>query len=414
MKKLRIGILGMGRGIDLAENLSLLDDCEIVAFCENNAQRAAAGLENFGREVPVFEDFDTFLEQELDAVVLANYFHEHTPYAIKCFEKNIHVLSECISNGTMAEGVELLRAYEKSDSIYMLSENYPQMKFNREMKKICDGGTLGKILYAEGEYNHPVNPEDSSFLKACIYFPEHWRNYLPRTYYVTHSLAPIMWATGATPKRVSALSVFDPMRERASARQVGDRASIITTLNDDGSVFRVTGYASFGAHHNAYRVCGENGQIENLRGMDGKVMLRYSDWAIPEGREEINLYEPSWNDEDEDNIENAGHGGGDYIVARMFRDCIRDGRHPEHPYDIYSAVTMSSVAILGHRSVLNGGQPYDIPDFRNEDERVKYENDRETPFFGSDGSEPTIPCCSVTDYKPTEEQIKRYEEIINS
>ena len=120
MKKLRIGILGMGRGIDLAENLSLLDDCEIVAFCENNAQRAAAGLENFGREVPVFEDFDTFLEQELDAVVLANYFHEHTPYAIKCFEKNIHVLSECISNGTMAEGVELLRAYEKSDSIYML------------------------------------------------------------------------------------------------------------------------------------------------------------------------------------------------------------------------------------------------------------------------------------------------------
>lgn len=412
MKKFRIGIFGMGRGIDIAENLSLLDDCEIVAFCEFNAERAKAGLENFGRDVPVFEDFDVFLEQNLDAVVLANYFHEHTPYAIKCFEKNIHVLSECISNSTMAEGVELIRAFEKSKSIYMLAENYPQMKFNREMKKICDGGTLGKIVFAEGEYNHPVDPEDSSFLKGYIYFPEHWRNYLPRTYYITHSLAPLMWATGATPKRVSAIPLFAPFPEKATGRMVGDRAAIVTTVNDDGSAFRVTGCAGFGAHHNAYRVCGENGQFENLRGMGEKVMLRYSDWAIPEGREETNLYEPSWNDADENNIENAGHGGGDYIVARMFRDCIREGRQPEHPYDIYSAVTMSGVAILGHRSVLNGGQPYDIPDFRNEESRKRYENDNETPFYGTDGSKPTIPCCSVTDYSPTKEQFEAYMKVI--
>lgn len=412
MKKFRIGIFGMGRGIDIAENLSLLDDCEVVAFCENNAQRAKAGIERFGRDVPVFEDFDVFLEQSLDAVVLANYFHEHTPYAIKCFKKNIHVLSECISNGTMAEGVELIRAFEKSKSIYMLAENYPQMKFNREMKKICDSGTLGKILYAEGEYNHPVDCSDLSFLKGYIYFDKHWRNYLPRTYYITHSLAPLMWATGATPKRVSAVPIFCPQPETATTRAVGDSAAIITLNNDDGSVFRVTGCGGFGAHHNAYRVCGLHGQFENLRGMGEQVMLRYNHWTVPEGLKEENLYEPTWNDKDESNIEKAGHGGGDFIVARMFRDCIRDSRQPEHPYDIYSAVTMSSVAILGHRSVLNGGQPYDIPDFRNEDYRKQYENDRETPFYGTDGSEPTIPCCSVTDYTPSEEQKKAYYEAI--
>ncbi|MBR6531599.1 MAG: Gfo/Idh/MocA family oxidoreductase [Clostridia bacterium] len=414
MKKFKIGVLGMGRGIDLAENLSLHKDCEVVAFCEFDSKRAAAGLKEFGREIPVFEDFDAFLEQDLDAVVLANYFHEHTPFAIKCFKKNIHVLCECISNSTMAEGVELLRAYEKSKSIYMLAENYPQMKFNREMKHVCDGGTLGKIIFAEGEYNHPVDPEDSSFLKGYLYFPEHWRNYLPRTYYITHSLAPLMWVTGATPKRVSALPVFAPMPEKATARMVGDRAAIITTMNDDKSVFRVTGCASFGAHHNAYRFCGENGQIENLRGMDGKVMLRYNHWSVPEGKEENNLYEPSWNDGDEELIENAGHGGGDFIVARMFLDCLRENRQPEHPYDIYSAVTMSGVAILGHRSLLGGGQPYDIPDFRNEEIRKQYENDCDTPFFGSDGSRPTVPCCSKTDYAPSEEQFENYKKVLES
>jgi len=412
VKKLRIGIFGAGRGADIAENMKLLD-CEIVALCENIEERAAKFLQRLQTDIPVYADFDKFLENDLDAVVIANFFHEHTPYAIKCFEKNIHVFCECISNGTMAEGVELLRAYEKSNSIFMLAENYPQMIFNREMKKICDEGTLGKILYAEGEYNHPISPDDTNFQKDYIYFEKHWRNYLPRSYYITHSLAPIMWATGATPKRVSAQTVFSPPPEVATARMVGERVAIITTFNDDGSVFRVTGCAGFGAHHNAYRVCGENGQFENLRGMDRQVMLRYSGWAIPEGKKEVNLYEPLWNDPDEELIENSGHGGGDYIVARMFFDCIRENKQPELPYDIYSAVNMASVGILAHRSILNGGIPYDIPDFHNEECRKQYENDRLTPFYGSDGSEPNIPCCTVTGYTPTKEQIDAYHKALN-
>lgn len=413
MKKIRIGIFGAGRGIDIAENFMLLD-CEIACLCEFNKERAKVGLENLGMEIPVYENFDDFIEQDLDAVIIANFFHEHAPYAIKCFEKNIHVFSECISNGTMAEGVELIRAYEKSKSIYMLAENYPQMKFNREMKRVCDNGTLGKILYAEGEYNHPISSSAAEFSKGFAYFLEHWRHFLPRAYYVTHSLAPLMWATGATPKRVSAAPVFAPFNEKASARHVADRAAVITLLNDDDSVFKVMGCSAFGAHHNAYRICGTEGQIENLRGMGKKVMLRYNNWSVPEGMEEVNLYEPSWNDKDEKFIEQSGHGGGDYIVARMFLECIKENRQPEHPYDIYSAVTMSSVAILAHRSILNGGQPYDIPDFRLEECRKEYENDRQTPFYGTDGSKPNIPCCSKTDYKPTEEQIKGYLEAIKN
>ncbi len=414
MDKIRIGIFGAGRGADLAENLMLFDCCEIVALCDFNEKRRNNALAELGIDVAVYDNFDNFIEHDMDAVVLANYFHEHTPYAIKCFGKGIHVLSECISNGTMAEGVELIRAYEKSNSIYMLAENYPQMKFNREMKRVCDGGSLGKIIYAEGEYNHPYKPDDYEFNKAAVYFTEHWRNFLPRAYYITHSLAPLMCSTGATPKRVSAVPVYAPIKEEATARRVGDRGAIITTLNDDDSVFRVTGCAAFGAHNNAYRICGEKGQVENLRGMGEKVMLRYNDWDAPDGMESVNLYEPEWNDGDEEKIENSGHGGADYIITRMFLDCIKEGRQPDHPYNIYSAVAMSSTAILAHRSILNGGVPYDIPDFRLEECRRQYENDRQTPFCGTDGSRPNIPCCSNPDYSPTEEQIKKAEEILKN
>lgn len=412
MKRIRVGIFGYGiRGETLVKDF-LLCGAEIVAISETRPERLELAKKHFGADVKYSDNFDEFIETEMDAVVLTNFFSEHAPYAIKCFEKNIHVFSECISNGTMAEGVELLRAFKKSKSIYMLAENYPQMLFNREIKRVCDSGTLGKFLFAEGEYNHPVAPDDTGFVRDYIYFEKHWRNYLPRTYYITHSLGPIMWATGATPKKVFAFSNFVPMEEDApTASYVGDRAAIIMTQNDDGSVFRITGCATFGGHENSYRVCGTKGTIENLRGCGDDVMLRYNSWDIPEGAKEINKYTPGWNDRDEDIIKTSGHGGGDYLTIRNFLDCIKENRQPEHPFDIRSAIAMSSVAILSHRSVLYGGT-YDIPDFDNDEDCAKYESDRLSPFYGADGSAPTLPCCSKMDFAPTEAQMKLYKDMI--
>ena len=412
MKKLRIGIFGVGRGNGLGRNFMLLN-CEIVALCDSRRESMEIAKKAFP-DAAVYENFDDFINHDMDAVILANYFNEHAPYAIRCFERGLHVYSECISNGTMAEGVALLRAFEKSNCIYMLAENYPQMLFNREIKRVCDGGTLGKLLYAEGEYNHPADPNDQDFALRYKYFDGHWRNFLPRTYYLTHSLGPIMWATGATPKRVSAFAVFAPSEENLpSASYGGDRAAIIMTQNDDGSVFRFTGCAAFGAHHNAYRVCGTDGSIENLRGMGEKVMLRYNAWSKPEGAPEIQLYDPEWNDPDVDLIRKSSHGGSDYLTTRMFVRAIQEGKQPEHPFDIYSAVNMSSVAILSHRSMLSGGMPYDIPDFHTEEARAQYENDTASPFV-TDGKRGDVPVCSHPDYAPTKEQIDKYHELLKT
>ena len=408
MDKLRVGIFGAGRGMALAKCFMQLG-AEIVALCDHHEGRRAAAMKQFDGGVAAYENFDAFIEHPMDVVVLANNFYQHAPYAVKCFERNIHVLSECISNGTMGEGVALVRAFEKSKSIYMLAENYPQMLFNREMKRVVDEGKLGKILYAEGEYNHPVSAWDTAFTKKNRFYPKHWRNFLPRTYYITHSLGPVMRITGATPKRVTAFAMYAPTKEEIpSASHNADKAANITTLNDDGSVFRITGCANFGAHHNAYRICGTKGQIENLRGMDHKVMLRYNEWDRPAGEPCEALYTPDWNDKDEAIIKKSGHGGGDYLTVRMFVECIKEGKQPPHPFDVYSATVMASVALLGHRSVLESGMPYDIPDFRKEEDKQRYENDFLTPFYGDDGSEPTLPCCSDPSYQPTEKQMELY------
>ncbi len=412
MKPIKIGIFGVRRGSSYFDSI-LGNNGEIVAICDKDDVYIKKAVDKLGDGVKVYKDFDSFIEEPMDAVFLANFFHEHTEYAIRCLEKNIHVLSECASNSTMAEGVKLVRAAEKSKAFYMLAENYPFMLFNQEMKKVYDSGTLGKVLYAEGEYNHPGDAYATGNVKFLNYFEKHWRNFLPRTYYITHSLAPLMYATGSLPVRVTAFPIYSPVpSDVPKVGHVGDKAAIITMLNDDNSVFKVTGHSSFGGHGNSYRICGEKGMIENVRGMDGMISLSYNEWEVPEGKEIRNHYKPELIDKDAELIKKSGHGGGDFFVIRKFFESINNNTKPE--FDEYFATRMASVAIQAHRSVMNGGMPYDIPDFRKEEDRIKFENDNDSPFWYSDGRAPTIPCCSNPDYGPTEEQRMKYNEIINS
>ena len=56
---------------------------------------------------------------------------------------------------------------------------------------------------------------------------------------------------------------------------------------------------------------------------------------------------------------------------------------------------MSAVGILGWRSIINDGATYHIPDFRNEEERKKVEDDDLTPFPDENGDGITLPCSSM-------------------
>ena len=210
-KTIKVGIFGGYRGETYYKNL-MANNAEIVAVCDFNEVYAKMAADELGGDVAIYTRFDDFIKHEgLEAVLLSNYFHEHAPYAIRALEMGIHVLSECTSNGTMAEGVALVRAAEKSKAIYMIAENYPYMLFNQEMRRVYQSGTLGKALFCEGEYNHPMSAStDMEYYISLCPSSKHWRYALPRTYYITHSLAPLMYITGAMPTRVRALPVLDP------------------------------------------------------------------------------------------------------------------------------------------------------------------------------------------------------------
>ena len=412
MKKLiKFGIFGLYRGASYCQAV-LQNNGVIVAVCDKSEERIASARERIGNSAKAYTDFEEFLNHPgLEAVFLCNYFDQHAPFAVRALEKGIHVLSECTAASTMAECVALMRAAEKSKAVYMLAENYPYMKFNKEMKRVYESGTLGKCLFAEGEYNHPLSPLQRDYIKKLRPYEEHWRNFTPRTYYVTHSLGPLMHITGGLPKRVSAFPVFSPTpSDPLFGHRVGDRAAIIISQNDDGSVYRFTGCSGFGGHENSYRICGVKGQMENLRDGSDQVTIHYNEWDKPEGEEERQTYTPDWNDPDVELIEKSGHGGGDFFVIREFFGCIREGREPF--FNAYRSTVMSSVAILAHRSLLEGGTPYDIPDLRDVEQQKLYEGDTLSPFYASDGTPPTLPCCSRPDYTADPATVSDYEKLL--
>jgi predicted dehydrogenase len=140
-RKIRVGVVGVGRGQSFARGAGEVVGMELVALCDIWEDRLKEVGQRFG--VETYTDYDRFLEHDMDAVMLANYFHQHAPFAIKALRAGKHVMSETAANTTLAEGVALCRAVEKTGQTYMLAENYPFTAFNQEMRRLYRTGEIG-------------------------------------------------------------------------------------------------------------------------------------------------------------------------------------------------------------------------------------------------------------------------------
>ena len=375
-KIIKVGVLGVGRGQTFMQGAGALTGMKLVAICDTWKEKLNEAGKKY--KVATYTDYDKFLEHDMDAVVLANYFNEHAPFAIKALNAGFHVMSETATNSTLAEGVALFRAVEKSKKIYMLAENYPYTVFNMEMKRVYKTGELGEVMYAEGEYNHPMDPETSAWLAPGL---NHWRIWCPSTYYCTHALAPLMYITETMPLSVNALSIAKPSPERRElAIRKGDPGSVILCRMDNGSVFRIFGMSVAG-HSNWYRVHGTLGAMETTRGPGyfgpEQVRVWHDEWDLKKGQVKDRVYSPEWPSHG-DLAKKSGHGGGDFWTNFEFANAIRSGKQPY--LDVYRGVAMSSVGIIGWKSCLENGLSFELPDFKKEESRKKYEDDNWSPW----------------------------------
>ena len=97
-KIIRVGVVGVGRGYGFAKGANSYPGMKLVALCDIWEEK----LRTVGKELGVttYTDYERFLEHEMDAVILANYFHQHAPFAVKALNAGYHVMSETACNTT--------------------------------------------------------------------------------------------------------------------------------------------------------------------------------------------------------------------------------------------------------------------------------------------------------------------------
>lgn len=372
MKKVKVGVFGVGRGASLSEFFTVSENAEIVAVCD----KWEDGLRRFEKQmnnpnIACFTSFDAFIEHDMDAVVLANYANEHARFAMACLKKGKHVFSEVLPVQTMQEAVELVEAVESSDRIYAYGENYCFMPAPREMRKLYRQGMLGEFEYGEGEYMHNC---ESIWPQITQGNPDHWRNNMYANFYCTHSIGPLIHITGQRPVKVTGFELpFDARMARCGAKAGACGIEMITLEN--GAILK-------SIHGNAarnsvwYSIYGSKGRMESARedAQNGDFTRIYRNCDEYEGQNngEVVTYEPT--DDLAEKAKAFGHGSSDFYTMYNFIEKIRGNQNAD-VIGVYEALDMFLPGMFAYRSVLNGGIPMEIPNLRNKAERDLWRHD---------------------------------------
>ena len=373
MDKVRIGVLGAYRGGTMIEYCEKASNAQLVAVCDKYPGALNKIKEEINDDsVTYYSDFEDFIKHDMDAVVLANYATEHAPFAIRCMERGLHVFSEVLPCQTMKEAVELIECVERTGKIYAYGENYCYMSAPREMRKLYREGKIGEFEYGEGEYVHNCAPiwPDITYGE-----PDHWRNRLYSTYYVTHSLGPLIHITGLRP--VSVIGVESTMNERplGVGRRGAGLGMEIVTLNNGAIVKSIHGEL----YENSiwYTVYGSKGRMESARedaiaGDVDRIYLKCDEYPGEYADRPATNWEPK--DDNSAAAEAFGHGGSDFYSMFFFVEKIL-GRDYGEVIDVYEALDMFLPGLFAYRSILKGSVPVEVPDLHDPAEREKWRDD---------------------------------------
>jgi len=202
MKKLRVGILGLGRGRSHLGNFTRVEDAEVIG-CADRVERLRARAQEFAPDVPMVEEFEELLAMEPDAIAVATNGRLQAQHTIQALNAGCHVISEVPGCFTVEEAHHIVATVQRSGRQYMLAENSAFMDFLRYWRRWVLDGSLGEVSMAEGEYLHflpntLIAAENTRLTPAqCIEqgvtdVVPCWRADQPPIQYLTHDLGPLL------------------------------------------------------------------------------------------------------------------------------------------------------------------------------------------------------------------------------
>ena len=150
MEQVRLGIIGVGNmGSGHLQNIEVKKLCpeiKVTAVADINPARLDWAKETAGEGLALFGTAEEMMDSGLiDAVLIAVPHYFHPVYAIKAFERKLHVMSEKPAGVYTRQVKEMNAAAEKAGVVFGMMFNQRTNHIYRKMKEIVESGELGAI-----------------------------------------------------------------------------------------------------------------------------------------------------------------------------------------------------------------------------------------------------------------------------
>lgn len=342
-RKIRVGIVGYGVCKFGAKfGFQNHPNVEVAAVSDLFPERCAelAKETNCTKTYPSLEEL--VKDDSIEAVFVATDAPNHARHCMEVLRHEKHVASAVPAVfGSLEEAEVLFDAVKKSGKKYMMFETSCFREDLYSMRQLYKAGSLGEIVYAEGEYWHYSEKGIDSF--------KNWRHGMPPQWYPTHSDAYYVGVTDGSFKEVSCLGRPGTMEryQKGNNRYNNPFATEISFYRtSEGGMARMSRSSDTPGH-------GFGAESGRVRGLKGSFYGQYNgfDQDLPD------LIRPAL----PPGVPAGGHGGSHGRLMDEFVTAILLDRKPL--VDIATSLNMTVGGIVAHQSALKDGEWLKIPHY---------------------------------------------------
>ena len=408
--KVRIGMIGVGfRSHEHMSNFLQRDDVEIVALADPQQRSINEALKVFKQynrgEPAVYKngnhDYKNLLKRDdVDAVVICSPWEWHIPQGLDAMNAGKIVGMEVCGAVKLQDCWDMVNTSEKTKVPVMMMENVCYRRDIMAVLNMVRQGMFGELIHAQGGYQHDLrgvlfNDGVTAYNSGVEFGPKayseaQWRtnHYVNRNgeLYPTHGLGPVavmmnvnkgnrmtrLSSVSSKPRGLHKYIVEHPKggEQHPNAKVKFKQGDVVHTQVQcvNGETILLTHDTSLQRPYNlGFRVQGTEGLWQDI-GSGGasqgfiymeKKMNKNDRWDNTE--KWMKEYDhPLWKKYGED-ASAAGHGGMDFFVDHAFIECIK--RKVEFPLDVYDLASWYAITPLSEKSIIEGGQVQNIPDF---------------------------------------------------
>ena len=405
-RKLRVGIVGLGRGEAGAAAFNEIPGCEITAICDLNAvriQRILAATAKARRPAPKVytggaEEWKRLCDDaNVDLVYNSTPWELHVPIALYAMHAGKHVATEVPAAFTVEECWELVETSERLRRHCMQLENCCYGEMEMLALNLCRLGKLGKLVHAEGAYIHDLRAynygdwsEASPGRDEATGSDAYWNFWRLRynaahkgNQYPTHGLGPICWymdinrgdrfdflvslESNQFNFEEYAKAVFPPDSRKAKLKvEMGDMNTMLIKTKNGRSIMIQHDVSTPRPYSRINTITGTKGIFADypfrlaLEEKPGAGAHRFfSEEKANEIRQEF--MHPLWKQYGEMARKIGDHDGMDFLMVLRLAYCLQNGLPLDQ--NVYDLASWSCLCELSEKSVRNHSTPMEIPDF---------------------------------------------------